>query len=82
MSEPTKPRRPWWAAALIGGAAAGATIVAAVGPRAARPEAIAAPVSDVSERLGRMELILANQAEALADVREKLGRIEGRLERR
>lgn len=83
----TPKRRPWWAAALIGGAAAGATIVAALGPRTVKNEAIAAtpqpqPGSDLNDRLSRMELIMAGQTETLVEVRERLARIEGRLERR
>jgi len=88
MSEPTKPRRPWWAAALIGGAAAGATIVAALGPRTVKNEAIAAtpqpkPVDEEAQHWReRMELLMSNQSEAMVEVRERLARIEGRLERR
>jgi len=88
MDTPTK-RRPWWAAALIGGAAAGATIVAALGPRTVKNEAIAAtpqPKAVDSEETQhwreRMELLMSNQSEAMVEVRERLARIEGRLERR
>jgi len=66
-------RRPWWAAALIGGAAAGATIVAIWNHATPVAPALAAEVD--ADRLARIE-------SKVNEIGERVARIEGRLDRK
>lgn len=66
MSPEGVKRRPWYAAALVAGAAAGATIAAMLSHQASAAE---------PERLTRIE-------DRLNNIERAVGRIEGKLERR
>lgn len=69
----TEKRRPWWAAALIGGAAVGVTIVALWNHATPVAPALAAEVD--SDRVARIE-------SKVNEISERVARIEGKLDRR
>lgn len=71
-----KPKRPWWATAVISGIGIGLTVLTGLGVIGMPTKAEAAATAAVdSGRLDRIE-------EKLAKVAESVARIEGRLDRK
>ena len=91
MTEPkTEPgfvlprsKRPWWAAALIGGIGAGAAIAAALGLGSIGHGDAQAQVRTAGISTGQSDTEFRGEVmRELGDIRERLARIEGRLDRR
>lgn len=81
-------RRPWWAAALIGGVSAGAAIVAGLGlssgpAKGSEPQvATAAAVKYEAERQESDRLWRVRMEQKLDEALQRIAHIEGRMDRK